>query len=125
MNMENKLKIIKFTDLYAWQEGHKLVMEIYKVTKEFPKEEMYGLSNQMRRSAVSVASNIAEGKTRQSINEYVNFLYIALSSASELETQVIISKELEYIDKKIEAEILESIDHISRMTRNLIKSLRK
>ena len=117
--------IKSYKDLDVWQKAIKLVKEIYLTTKEFPKEEMYGLSNQMRRSAVSIASNIAEGKTRQSINEYVNFLYIALSSASELETQVIISKELSYINAKTESELLESIDHISRMTRNLIKSLRK
>jgi len=79
--------------------------------------------NQMRRAAVSIASNIAEGKNRQTKNEYIQFLYITLGSASELETQVVISKELNYIDEKEEATLLEGIDHISRMTRNLIKSL--
>ena len=108
-----------------WRRAIQLVKRIYLITKDFPKEEIYGLSSQMRRAAVSIPSNIAEGKTRQSKNEYIQFLYIALGSASELETQIIISKELGYINAKVEDGFLEDLDHISRMLRNLIKSLRK
>lgn len=117
--------IRSYRDLDVWKKAIQLVKEIYIITKSFPKEEVYGLSSQMRRAAVSIPSNIAEGKTRQSRNEYIQFLYIALGSTSELETQVIISKELEYINSKIEERILENLDHISRMLRNLIKGLRK
>ena len=116
--------IKSFRDLEVWQKAIQLVKEIYLVTKELPKEEVYGLSSQMRRAAVSIASNIAEGKTRKSINEYINFLYIALSSASELETQIVISKELKYIESNTEDNLLENLNHISRMLQNLIKSLR-
>ncbi len=118
------MEIKSFRDLEVWQKSIQLVKKIYVITQKFPKEEAYGLTNQMRRSAVSIASNIAEGKTRQTKNEYVQFLHIALGSAAELETQVVISKELNYIDEKTGVDLLEQIDHISRMTRNLIKSLR-
>ncbi len=116
--------IKSYRDLEVWQKSIQLVKKIYLITRTFPKEEMYGLINQMRRAAVSIASNIAEGKTRQTKKEYIQFLYITLGSASELETQIIISKELNYIDEKTESDLLENADHISRMTRNLIKSLR-
>ncbi len=117
--------IRSFRDLDVWKRAIQLVKEIYLITKGFPKEEIYGLTSQMRRAAVSIPSNIAEGKTRQSKSEYIQFLYIALSSTSELETQVVISKELKYINGKIEDDFLEGLDHISRMLRNLIKGLKK
>jgi len=113
-----------YRDLDVWKRSIELVKKVYLMTKEFPKDEIYGLVNQMRRSAVSIPSNIAEGKTRQYKNEYIQFLYIALGSCAELETQVAISKELSYLKREIETELLEEIDHICRMTRNLIKSLR-
>ena len=116
--------IRSFRDLDVWKEAIGLVKSIYLITKEFPKEETYGLINQMRRCAVSIPSNIAEGKTRQHVNEYIQFLYISLGSCAELETQVIISKELGYMSEETKNKTLEKIDHICRMTRNLIKSLR-
>lgn len=116
--------IRSYRDLDVWKKSIELVKNIYLATKVFPKDELYGLINQMRRSAVSIPSNIAEGKTRQYKNEYIQFLYIALGSCAELETQLVISKELGYLTKEVEAELLEKLDHICRMTRNLIKSLR-
>lgn len=117
--------IIKsYKDLDVWKKAIELVKDIYRFTKDFPKEEMYGIVSQMRRSAVSIPSNIAKGKTRQHVNEYVQFLYIALGSCSELETQVIVAKELQFIDDKIVSVLLEERDHIGKMLRNLIKSLR-
>lgn len=116
--------IKSYRDLEVWKKSIQLVKQIYISTKNFPKEETYGLTNQMRRAAVSIASNIAEGKSRQTKNEYIQFLYIALGSASELDTQLVISKELDYINGQTENDLAENIDHISRMTRNLIKSLR-
>lgn len=118
-------KIIKnYRDLEVWQKSIQLVKKIYLLTKSFPQDEIYGLINQMRRAAVSIASNIAEGKTRHTKNEYIQFLYISLGSIAELETQIVISRELNYIDKKTEQDLLESTNHILRMTRNLVKGLR-
>ena len=81
-------------DLDVWKLGIELVQEVYEVTKVFPKEEMYGLTSQIRRAAVSIPSNIAEGYARESIKELIRFLYISLGSLSELETQLIISIKL-------------------------------
>ncbi len=91
--------------------------------RKFPKEEIYGLSSQMRRSAVSIPSNAAEGFRRYHNKEFRQFLYIALGSCAELETQVSISKELNYVKIEKEEELLEILDHISRMITNLIKKL--
>jgi four helix bundle protein len=87
-------------DLLAWKNSINLVTDIYKLTESFPKEELYGLTNQLRRCAVSVPSNIAEGAGRNSKKEYVQFLYISLGSLSELETQLIISQNLAFIKEE-------------------------
>ena len=115
--------IKSYKDLDVWKRSIALVKKIYMITKDFPKEEIYGLTNQMRRCAVSIPSNIAEGKTRQHINEYIQFLYIALGSCAELESQIIIAKELEYL-KESETEDLNELDEIGKMLRGLIKNLR-
>ena len=116
-------KIQTYRDLDIWNAGIDLVKEIYKLTEKFPKEEMYGLSAQMRRSAISIPSNVAEGFRRHHNKEYRQFLYITLGSSAELETQITIAKELKYIQKEQEAMLLEKLDHICRMTSNLIKKL--
>jgi four helix bundle protein len=116
-------KIATYRQLDIWKIGIELVKDVYKVTSSFPKEELYGLTNQMRRSSVSVVSNIAEGFRRQYNNEFRQFLHITLGSCAELETQVTIAKELDYINEQIEAALLEKSDHLCRMTRNLIKKL--
>ena len=108
-------------DLKIWKEGIDLVTSIYKLTKKFPNEELYGLTSQMRRAAVSYPSNIAEGAARNSNNEYIRFLYIALGSISELETQIIISEKLNYITNK--TTIIEEIEALRRKTLNLIRYL--
>jgi four helix bundle protein len=112
-----------FRDLTIWQKSIELVIEIYSVTKEFPKEETYGLVSQMRRAAVSIPSNVAEGFRRFHNKEYKQFLYISSGSCGELETQVTIAKKLGYIDDKQESALLERMDHIGRMTSSLIKKL--
>lgn len=86
--------MITYKDLIVWQKSIDLVYEVYALTRKFPKDELYGLTSQMRRAAVSIPSNITEGYRRQAIGEYHQFLYIANASASELETQLIISKNL-------------------------------
>ena len=114
-------KVTSHKDLKVWQESMTLVIKIYKVSENFPKHEVYGLSSQIRRAAVSIPSNIAEGAGRKGGKEFARFLYIALGSLSEVETQLEISKRLDYI-KNIE-EINKSIYFIRNMLSNLIKSL--
>lgn len=94
-NEPQKIKV--FTDLRAWQESHKLVLLIYQMTKEFPKEELFGLTSQMRRAAISIASNLAEGFGRHGYKEKIQFYYLAQGSLTELKNQIIISKDIEYL----------------------------
>ncbi|MFD0834741.1 four helix bundle protein [Mariniflexile aquimaris] len=115
-------KIKSHKDLKVWQESMTFVTKIYKVSEGFPKHEVYGLTAQIRRAAVSIPSNIAEGAGRKGENEFTRFLYIALGSLSEVETQLEISQRLNYVDN-IE-EINKSIYFIRNMLSNLIKSLK-
>ncbi len=116
-------KIKNFQDLSIWQKGIEVVRDIYILTKKFPKEELYGLTSQMRRSAVSIPSNIAEGFRRYHNKEYKQFLYIAMGSCAELETQIIIANELNYINDNYKTELIEKIKYICRMINQLIKKL--
>lgn len=116
-------KILSFKDLRVWQMSINLVEETYGHTNQYPKEEIYGLSAQMRRAAVSVSSNIAEGFKRRSSKEFRHFLNISLGSLAEIETQIIISARLGYIRKQAEGMLLEKTDHIGRMITNLYKRL--
>ncbi len=93
----NQGTIKNFTDLNTWQEAHKLVVLVYKITKNFPREETYSLVDQMRRAATSVTSNIAEGFGRQTYKEKVQFYYQAQGSLVELKNQIIISKDVGYL----------------------------
>ena len=120
---EEKSKIKNFRDLDVWRLAMEIVVDIYECTKTFPKEEIYGLVSQMRRAAVSIASNIAEGFNRYHNKEYRQFLYIALGSCAELETQIEVSVTLGYITQSGRDNISEKLDHESRMLRNLIKRL--
>lgn len=95
--MEDKDKIKSFTDLIAWKEGHKLVLIIYKTTKTFPKEELFGLVSQMRRCAVSITSNIAEGFSRGTAKDKFQFYCIAHGSLTELQNQLVITRDLKLI----------------------------
>src|SRR3990167_5668279 len=97
--MEKNGKLKSFTDLLVWQEGHKLVIFIYKITDAFPKSETYALISQMRRAAVSVTSNIAEGFSRISKKEKAQFYYVALGSLEELRNQIFIARDIKYIDQ--------------------------
>ena len=117
--MERKIRTHK--DLDVWKLGIELVTNIYKLTEAFPKQEIYGLISQMRRSAISIPSNIAEGAARKSRNEYIHFLYISLGSLSELETQLIIAQNLGYTNS---TSLLKEIEILRRMKLNLIKYLK-
>lgn len=120
--MKESKKTRTHKDLEIWRKGLDLVTKVYKITRDFPKEEMYGLSAQMRRAAISFPSNIAEGAARNSRAEYIRFLYISLSSLSELETQIIISKNLEYASD-IE-DILSEIEILRKKTHKFVKYLK-
>ncbi len=116
-------KIRNFRDLDVWKKGIEIVKNVYKTTIGFPKQEFYGLASQMQRSSVSIPSNIAEGFNRFHNKEYKQFLYIALGSCAELETQIEIAVELRYINEQRKSFLLEKLDHESRMLMNLIKKL--
>lgn len=117
------MKARNFMDLKVWQVGRQLVLEIYKVTRSFPKDERFGLIMQMRRAAISVPANIAEGFNRIHNKEYRHFLYISPGACAELETHVEISGGLRFLEAEAGRQILDLIDHESRMLRNLIKRL--
>ena len=108
-------------DLDIWQRGIGLVEQIYKFTKLFPKEELYGLTSQIRRASVSYPSNIAEGAARFSKKEFVQFLYVSLGSLSEVETQLIIAEKLGYLKP---TDLLDEVEALRRMTLNFIKYLK-
>ena len=95
----DKKKIESFTDLNAWKEAHKLVVMVYKITKSFPKEETYSLIDQMKRCSVSITSNIAEGFSRQSKKEKIQFYFMSKGSLTELQNQLLVAKDVGYLDK--------------------------
>jgi len=108
-------------DLDVWKKSIQFVKKIYEITSKFPDTEKYGLTNQMRRCAVSIPSNIAEGAGRNSKKEFKQYLYISLGSISELETQLIISSELKYQKDKL---LLDELNEIRKMLFGLIKSIK-
>ena len=117
-------KITSFTKLYAWQEGHKLVLFVYKTTKMFPKDEVFGLISQMRRCAVSITSNIAEGFSRNSWKEKLQFYCMALGSLTELQNQLIIARDVGYISTIEFERIASQSVLVSKITNGLIKKSR-
>lgn len=108
-------------DLDVWKESIDLAISIYKVAEKFPKEEKYSLVDQLKRSAVSIPSNIAEGAARNSSKEFMQYLHIALGSAAELETQLIISEKLGFIDEK---DIFAELEKVKSKLLGLIKFVR-
>jgi four helix bundle protein len=108
-------------ELDVWKESMLLAKEVYLLTKSFPKEELYGITSQIRRASVSVPSNISEGAARNSDKEFVQFLYISLGSISELETQIILSKDLGFVTN---LDILTKIETIKKKLLGLIKYLK-
>lgn len=120
---ENKLRTHK--DLHAWQKSYDLCLAIHKQTRLFPPNEQYGLSSQIKRSALSVPSNIAEGYNRRTTQDYLRFLYIAYGSLAELETQLLLSKDLNYLNKLIYIKLKSQHSEIQRILLGLIKSLKR
>lgn len=118
------MKIENFTDLVAWKEGHKLVLDIYKMTSVFPRAESYALTDQMKRAATSITSNIAEGFSRKSSKEKMQFYYIALGSSTELQNQLIIARDLSYVRKEKFDAVAQQIVLVRKLIFGLIRSLR-
>lgn len=110
-------------ELDAWQLSIEFVTKIYTITQDFPKNEFYGLTNQIRRSAISIPSNIAEGCARQSNKETIQFLYISIGSIAEIETQLIIAENLNYI--KNSEVLIENLVRIRSLLLGMIKYLKK
>jgi four helix bundle protein len=115
--------IRSFRDLNIWHKGIDLVKDIYKETQNFPRQEIYGLTNQIRRAAISIPSNIAEGHIRQHRAEFRQFLSVALGSLAELETQIVISRELNYISIEKTKNLIDQMSSLGKMIRSLIKKI--
>jgi four helix bundle protein len=114
---------LSFRDLRVWQDAMKLTAEIYKSTGDFPKHEVYGLTQQMRRAPVSIPSNVAEGKGHRSDKEFVRFLLHARGSLLELQTQVLIAEELQYFRDQQGTRLLAMADAVGRGLNGLINSM--
>lgn len=113
-----------FRDLIVWQKSFKLVVLIYRITDSFPKNEIYGLTSQIRRAAIAIPSNIAEGQSRGHRMEYIQFLQIAKGSAAELETQLLLAKELRFINERSFNEAYNLLVEIEKMLATLISKLK-
>lgn len=120
MNQEAR-SIRSFTDLIAWQEAHKLVLSVYGITKTFPNEELFGLVSQMRRCAVSITSNIAEGFSRQSYKERVQFYHMSLGSLTELQNQLLIARDVGFLMKDMFKETARQSVAVHKVLNGLIR----
>ncbi len=117
------MPVRNYRDLIAWQKAMDLVICIYAATQTFPRDELFGLTSQMRRAAVSIPCNIAEGQSRDSTREFVHFLSIACGSLSELETQLMIADRLHYLSSQQTASQLEACSELARIIHGLKRSL--
>jgi four helix bundle protein len=113
-----------FKELRVWQEAMRLAVDVYQQTADFPKQELYGLTQQMRRAAVSIPSNIAEGKGHRSNREFSHFLFHARGSLLELQTQVMVARELQYLSSERGQLLLDSSEAVGRALSGLINSLK-
>lgn len=113
-----------FRKLKVWEKAHQLTLKIYKVTEEFPREELYGLTSQIRRASVSIPTNIAEGCVRSSDADFSRFLYIALGSTSELEYLILLSMDLKFIKNDLYVELNNDTNEIKKMLISMIQKLK-
>jgi len=119
-------KINSFKDLDCWKQAHSLVIDIYKISSDFPRSEIFGLTSQLRRASVSITSNIAEGFGRQGYREKLQFFYLSRGSLIELENQILISKDVGYItDEKQYDDICDKIVRVQQLLNGIIKSTKK
>jgi four helix bundle protein len=112
-----------FRELKVWQKAHRLTLAIYKATRDFPREELYGLTSQIRRGSVSVAANIAEGCGRDGARDFARFLQIAMGSASELEYLLVLTRDLELLDAAVCERFREDTVEVKRMLASFIQKL--
>ncbi len=112
-----------YKKMTVWQKSYALGIEVYTTTKTFPKEESYGLTSQLRRAAISVPSNIAEGSRRSTEKDFRSFLFTAFGSGAELEVQILFAKDLGYISEKEAARILTELEEIMKMLNSFIQTL--
>ena len=120
MTEAEKVKIKSFTDLNAWREAHSLVLLIYKITRNFPKDEIYCLVSQMRRAAISITSNIAEGFGRHGYREKIQFYYLAQGSLLELKNQILVAKDVGYIKNEDLKLVVQKANDAHRLLQGLI-----
>jgi len=119
--MENKEKIKSFTDLNAWKEAHALALMIYKATKSFPKDEIFGLISQLRRCVISITSNIAEGFSRNTYKDKIQFYCISQGSVTELQSQILIAKDVGYLPKEDFDKIANQSVTVNKLINGLIR----
>ncbi|MCK4306919.1 four helix bundle protein [candidate division WOR-3 bacterium] len=112
-----------YKDLKVWQKAYNLCLKAYKITTKFPSEERYGLTSQIRRASISIPSNIAEGYSRKHLQEYIHFLWIAYGSGAELETQLMLSKDIGYLNEEDFNDLILDYREVERMLSALAKSL--
>ena len=110
-------------DLVVWQKSIEFVTKVYETTNNFPKEELFGLTSQLRRAAISIPSNIAEGFARKHNKELIQFLYVSLGSSVEIETQLLIAKNINYINDEIYISLTNHLSEISKMIIGLIRKI--
>jgi four helix bundle protein len=113
-----------FRQLKVWEKSHQLALAVYKATKSFPKEELYGLTSQIRRASISIPTNIAEGCGRNTDADFARFLQIAMGSASETEYQLILAYDLEFLSKESYDELHANVEEVKRMLASFLKTLR-
>ena len=123
--LDHKEGINMFYDLDAWKEGHQLVLEVYNITKDFPKEEQFGVISQVRRAVVSITNNIAEGFGRYHYNDKIKFYYNSKGSTAEVQNLLIISKDLEYISSQECKRLGERSNKVRMLINGLIRSIEK
>ena len=116
--------VMSYRDLVAWNKAMEMVTEIYRVTRKFPKEEIFGLVSQLRRSSISIPGNIAEGKGRLSKGEFRQFLGIARGSLAELETQILIAQNLSYLDGAEANRLLTKVEEVGKILNGLISAVK-
>jgi four helix bundle protein len=114
-----------FKELKVWQKSYKLCLKVYKITKKFPKTEVYSFTSQMRRAALSIPCNIAEGYGRKTTPDYLRFLYMSYGSICELETQTLLAGDLKYIETESLSELQSDLGEVERMLKALIKSIER
>lgn len=114
-----------YRELIVWQKSFQLALEVYRITKKFPREEIYGLTSQIRRAAFAIPSNTAEGYARRSLAEYLQFLRIAFASGAELETQILIAKEVGLMSEEDFKNLSGLLSEVMKMLNSLIDKLKK